>query len=190
MSEMAKDKGGAPKPLPPLKRSAISLNHKSLQLCTETLGSESDPLPDISAISMNHKSLQLCTETLGSESDPLPDISRTCNIDLKLSETGSYSFSSYPPMETLKQQQGQPQEQDEKVCGAFENKEESRDCIVMGKQSHNACSSKKLSKPRSRSFPPPLPSLSRMELEPRRDNGRFVLQAVSLFPSQNQFQAR
>lgn len=163
MSEMAKDKGGAPKPLPPLKRSAIS---------------------------MNHKSLQLCTETLGSESDPLPDISRTCNIDLKLSETGSYSFSSYPPMETLKQQQGQPQEQDEKVCGAFENKEGSRDCIVMGKQSHNACSSKKLSKPRSRSFPPPLPSLSRMELEPRRDNGRFVLQAVSLFPSQNQFQAR
>lgn len=161
MSEMAKDKEGAPKPLPPLKRSVIS---------------------------MNHKSLQLCTETLGSESDPLPDISRTCNIDLELSDTGSYSFSSYPPMETVKQQQGQPQEQDEKVCGAFENKEESRDCIVMGKQSHNACSSKKLSKPRS--FPPPLPSLSCMELEPHRDNGRLVLQAVSLFPSQNQFQAR
>ena len=159
MSEMAKDKEAAPKPLPPLKRSVIS---------------------------MNHKSLQLCTETLGSESDPLPDISRTCNIDLELSETGSYRFSSYPPMETVKQQQ----EQDEKVCGTFENKEESRDCVVMGKQSHNACSSKKLSKPRSRSFPPPLPSLSRMELEPHRDNGRLVLQAVSLLPSQNQFQAR
>ncbi|KAF3957980.1 hypothetical protein CMV_017059 [Castanea mollissima] len=162
MSEMAKDKEGAPKPVPPLKRSVISMNHKSLQLCTETLGSESDPLPDI-----------------------IPPTNY--NIDLELSETSSYSFSSYTPMETVKQQQGQPQEQDEKVCGAFENKEERRDCILMGKQSHNACSSKKLSKPRSRSFPPPLTSLSRMELEPRRDNGRLVLQAVSLLPSQNQF---
>ncbi|KAF3957979.1 hypothetical protein CMV_017058 [Castanea mollissima] len=132
---------------------------------------------------MNHKSLQLCTETLGSESDPLPDITPpTYNINNKMRRC----FSSYPPMETVKQQ-GQPQEQDEMVCGAFENKDENRDCIVMGKQSHNACSSKKLSEPRSRSFPPPLTSRSRMELEPRRNNGRLVLQAVSLFPSQNQF---
>ncbi|KAF2300384.1 hypothetical protein GH714_012691 [Hevea brasiliensis] len=53
-----------------------------------------------------------------------------------------------------------------------------------------AAASKKLPQ---RSFPPPLPSLSKrdgasLHMRPRRDNGRLVLEAVSV-PSQNNFRA-
>uniref|UniRef100_A0A2N9EAQ2 FAF domain-containing protein n=1 Tax=Fagus sylvatica TaxID=28930 RepID=A0A2N9EAQ2_FAGSY len=144
------------------------------------------PLVKRSASCLTKKSLEICTESLGSE-------------------TGSDGFSSYPPSETgdveedkeeeeeeeveEEQQQLQEQEQEqqqqlqeEKVSPGFE--EEFRVAKY-----HYAGSKK--SQPRS--FPPPLPSLRQdgasLRMESRRDNGRLVLEAVSI-PSQNQFRAQ
>ncbi|OMO77007.1 hypothetical protein COLO4_25412 [Corchorus olitorius] len=132
------------------------------------------PLVKRSASSLSEKSLEICTESLGSE-------------------TGSDGFSSYPPSETgdieeehkeedQQLQQTQPQKP-ESLITSFDA-EEPR--IVKYDVS------KKLSS--NRSFPPPIPSLSSrdgasLRMKTHRDNGRLVLEAVSV-PSQNNFLAQ
>ncbi|KAF5470894.1 hypothetical protein F2P56_011381 [Juglans regia] len=133
------------------------------------------PLAKRSASSLSGKSLEICTESLGSE-------------------TGSDGFSSDPSSETEdveeekedEEEEEQQQEEDLKVFSqAFDHGEELRVAKY-----HYASTDQK-SKPKS--FPPPLPSLSRKDgasllMQTRRDNGRLVLEAVTV-PSQNQFHA-
>ncbi|XP_065869186.1 protein FAF-like, chloroplastic [Euphorbia lathyris] len=100
------------------------------------------PLVKRSASSLTGKSLDICTESLGSE-------------------TGSDGFSS------------------EKLVSAKSESEYNKKSISTSTS--------------TRSFPPPIPSLSRgdgasVHMRPRRDNGRLVLEAVSV-PSQNNFRA-
>ena len=139
------------------------------------------PLVKRSASSLSEKSLQICTESLGSE-------------------TGSDGFSSYSSSEAgdseedkeeeQEEEQLQQQEelQEEKVPEAFDQKDELESFRVA--KCHYATSKKS----KSISFPPPLPSLARhdgasLRMESRRDNGRLVLEAVSI-PSQNRFRAQ
>lgn len=127
------------------------------------------PLVKRSASSLSEKSLQICTESLGSE-------------------TGSDGFSSYPSSET-------GDAEDEKEEEEEEEEEEEQQVVLqedLKMYNHYASSCKKISQPRS--FPPPLPSLSRedgasLRMQSRRDNGRLVLEAVSI-PSQNRFRAQ
>lgn len=133
------------------------------------------PLVKRSASSLSEKSLEVCTESLGSE-------------------TGSDGFSSYPPSETGDVEEDKEEEEEEepqqlqedlKVDTQSFGREEWR----VGK--YHYASSKK-SQPKS--FPPPLPSLSRQDgaslrMQSRRDNGRLVLKAVSVRP-QNHFHAQ
>ncbi|KAL2328399.1 hypothetical protein Fmac_021826 [Flemingia macrophylla] len=123
--------------------------------------------------SLSEKSLQICTESLGSE-------------------TGSDGllFSSYPsPVigdagkeEKIAQEPiSHEQEEGEK------EKEEEQDLY-----NYAAEATKKASSP-ARAFPPPLPSLSHhhqadpsLQMRSHRDNGRLVLEAVSV-PSLNNF---
>lgn len=134
------------------------------------------PLAKRSASSLSGKSLEICTESLGSE-------------------TGSDGFSSDPSSETEdveeekedEEEEEQQQEEDLKVFSqAFDHGEELRVAKY-----HYASTDQK-SKPKS--FPPPLPSLSRrdgasLRMQSRRDNGRLVLEAVAV-PSQNHFRAQ
>ncbi|KAK6272403.1 hypothetical protein POUND7_009486, partial [Theobroma cacao] len=131
------------------------------------------PLVKRSASSLSEKSLEICTESLGSE-------------------TGSDGFSSYPPSETGDMEEDKEEDQElqqqkqERVAqlNSFDG-EEPR--IVkynydVGKKSPH------------RSFPPPIPSLSRIDgasvrMKTHRDNGRLVLEAVSM-PSLNNFLAQ
>ncbi|KAK4758196.1 hypothetical protein SAY87_019497 [Trapa incisa] len=102
---------------------------------------------------LSAKSLQICTESLGSE-------------------TGSDGFSSF--------------------CASLEDNHCEDD-----KEESQAISYKKRNLqplPRSRSFLPPLPSLSRqsgssLQVRSRRDNGRLVLEAVSV-QEQSNFRAQ
>lgn len=128
------------------------------------------PLAKRSASKLSGKSLEICTESLGSE-------------------TGSDGFSSYPPSEV----------EDAEYDKAEENLPES------GKQTppeeEYALSPLKynhllgpMKAAQSRTVPPPLPSLSRengasLSMRSSRNNGRFVLEAVSI-PPQNNFQAQ
>ncbi|XWS28501.1 hypothetical protein CRYUN_Cryun25bG0075000 [Craigia yunnanensis] len=126
------------------------------------------PLVKRSASSLSEKSLGICTESLGSE-------------------TGSDGFSSYPPSETDDMEEDkelQQQKQERALAQLTSSDEEPR--IVkfnyVGKKSPH------------RSFPPPIPSLSRKDgasvrMKTHRDNGRLVLEAVSV-PSQNNFLAQ
>ncbi|XWS73819.1 hypothetical protein CRYUN_Cryun02cG0162100 [Craigia yunnanensis] len=127
------------------------------------------PLVKRSASSLSEKSLEICTESLGSE-------------------TGSDGFSSYPPSETgdMEEDQEFPQQKQERVAqlSSFDG-EEPR--IV--KYSYDV-----VKKSPHRSYPPPIPSLSRTDgatvrMKTHRDNGRLVLEAVSV-PSQNNFLAQ
>ncbi|WCJ40118.1 hypothetical protein M5689_021049 [Euphorbia peplus] len=125
------------------------------------------PLVKRSASSLTTKSLEICTESLGSE-------------------TGSDGFSSYPPSENGDSvDDEQEQEQEEKQSVKSEEEEE----FPVGKYNNLP-----IGKSRTRSFPPPITSLSgrgdgaSLHMRPRRDNGRLVLEAVSV-PSQNNFRA-
>lgn len=123
------------------------------------------PLVKRSASALSIKSLEICTESLGSE-------------------TGSDVFSSYPPSENSDVEEEpkaeeQQQQQEVKVSQPFDT-EEVR--IV------------KYKKLPIRSFPPPLPSLSRqdgpsLQMKSHRKDGRLVLEAVSV-DSQNYFLAQ
>ncbi|GLT81940.1 hypothetical protein SLE2022_003620 [Rubroshorea leprosula] len=128
------------------------------------------PLVKRSACSLSRKSLEICTESLGSE-------------------TGSDGFSFYPPSETghsdedKAEEQELPQEKQDR--GQFDC-EEPR----VPKYNYGAVGKKAP----QRSFPPPIPSLSRndgasVRMMTRRDNGRLVLEAISV-PSHNNFHAQ
>lgn len=122
------------------------------------------PLVKRSKSCLSEKSLEICTESLGSE-------------------TGSHHalFPSYPPPSETGDADHK-QEEEEKVTE--EEAEELR-------YNHGVAATTNKTPPRS--FPPPLPSLSSrqtagpsLHMRSRRDNGRLVLEAVSL-PSQNNF---
>ncbi|KAL3530294.1 hypothetical protein ACH5RR_009616 [Cinchona calisaya] len=126
------------------------------------------PLVRKSCSSLSEKSLQICTESLGSE-------------------TGSDGFSSYTPSEVgdVEEEKDNYHQQQEEEQLSHESFEDMR--IVK----YNYCSSRKMG---PRSFPPPLPSLARddgvsLHMQSRRQNGRLVLEAVSI-PPQNYFHAQ
>ncbi|KAJ7981244.1 Protein FAF-like chloroplastic [Quillaja saponaria] len=132
------------------------------------------PLVKRSQSSLTEKSLEICTESLGSE-------------------TGSDVFSSYPPSETgdgdtEEDKEEEAEQQETERVTLYDAEEE----IPVAKyNSAAAASSKKLL---TRSFPPPIPSLSRQDgallhMRSHRDNGRLVLEAVSI-PSKNNFLAQ
>ncbi|XP_020203424.1 protein FAF-like, chloroplastic [Cajanus cajan] len=119
--------------------------------------------------SLSEKSLQICTESLGSE-------------------TGSDGllFSSYPSSETG------DVKKEEKVFLEPTNQEQEEGKKEEEFYNYVPVATKKASSP-PRAFPPPLPSLSHhhqaapsLHMHSRRDNGRLVLEAVSV-PSQNNF---
>ncbi|CAL5211660.1 unnamed protein product [Lathyrus oleraceus] len=128
------------------------------------------PLAKRTKSSLSRKSLEICTESLGSE-------------------TGSDGLlSSYPPsnlMEDTGEQQHQTQNENE------EDKKETEEVVLeVERFSYGGVTANNKKSP-PRSFPPPLPSLSRqdgpsLQMRPHRDNGRLVLEAVSL-PSLNNF---
>lgn len=126
------------------------------------------PLVKRSQSSLSKKSLEICTESLGSE-------------------TGSDVLSSYPPFENGDAVENKEEEQQEQKV-EVEAHEAEEDDFEVPKYNYTA-SAKKSSL--SRSFPPPLPSLScqdgpSLHMRYRRDNGRIVLEAVSV-PPQNNF---
>src|SRR5262249_8143720 len=94
------------------------------------------PLVKRSQSSLSGKSLEICTESLGSE-------------------TGSDGFSSYPPSETGEAEEDKEEEETEKEkVQAYHEAEED---FAVPKYNYSATSEKVL----PRSFPPPLPSLTR-----------------------------
>ncbi|XP_039052449.1 protein FAF-like, chloroplastic isoform X2 [Hibiscus syriacus] len=132
------------------------------------------PLVERSGSCLNEKSLEICTESLGSE-------------------TGSDGFSSYPPSETGDVEEDRKEEDQHGVLqqqktACFDDEDDQLRYVkcnydVVGKKS-----------PQYGSFPPPIPSLSRKDgasvrMETHRDNGRLVLEAVSV-PSKNNFLAQ
>lgn len=124
------------------------------------------PLVKRSQSSLSEKSLEICTESLGSE-------------------TGFDLLSTDPPSETGDAGEGKEEEQEQKVT------EEAEEDNFEVPKYNNTANSKKFCR---RSFPPPLPSLSRsdgpsLHMRPHRDDGRLVLKAVSV-PSQNNFSAQ
>ncbi|KAI4322485.1 hypothetical protein L6164_022175 [Bauhinia variegata] len=126
------------------------------------------PLVKRSQSSLNEKSLEICTESLGSE-------------------TGSDGFS-YPPSETGDAEEDKEEEQQEEPERVAVQPFEAEECLPK----YNYSAAAKKSPPRS--FPPPLSSLSRqagpsLHMRSRRDNGRLVLEAVSV-PCQNNFRAQ
>ncbi|KAK8686021.1 hypothetical protein V6N13_125049 [Hibiscus sabdariffa] len=136
------------------------------------------PLVRRSASSLSEKSLEICTESLGSE-------------------TGSDGFSSYlyPPSETGDMQEGDQREKDQQHQ---HQKQERITCFDQGEEprilKHYNYDVVKKPTNHHRSFPPPIPSLSRkdgasLRIKTRRDNGRLVVEAVSM-PSQNNFVAQ
>ncbi|OMP03346.1 hypothetical protein CCACVL1_02472 [Corchorus capsularis] len=132
------------------------------------------PLVKRSASSLSEKSLEICTESLGSE-------------------TGSDGFSSYPPSETGDMEED-TKEEDQQLQQLQHQKPESLITSFDAEEPRivKYDVSKKLSS--NRSFPPPIPSLSSrdgasLRMKTHRDNGRLVLEAVSV-PSQNNFLAQ
>ncbi|TKY67013.1 FAF protein [Spatholobus suberectus] len=124
------------------------------------------PLVKRSKSCLSEKSLEICTESLGSE-------------------TGSdgLSFSSYSSSET-----GDAEEEEKVVLEPTHQEEEPYDYA-------SVVTTKKASAAPPRAFPPPLPSLSHhqacssLHMRSHRDNGRLVLEAVSL-PSHNNFRVQ
>ncbi|KAK7257580.1 hypothetical protein RIF29_31645 [Crotalaria pallida] len=121
------------------------------------------PLVKRSKSCLSEKSLEICTESLGSE-------------------TGSDGlFSSYPSSETEEEEKQEEKEQVKVVEQQQEEEQEPKNNYTTKKYSPSSSSSS------SRSFPPPLPSLGpSLHMRTRRDNGRLVLEAVSV-PNNNNF---
>ncbi|OWM63100.1 protein FAF-like, chloroplastic [Punica granatum] len=127
------------------------------------------PLVKRSASTLSEKSLEICTESLGSE-------------------TGSDGFSSYPPSEAEDAEDEKAEENLPERAKQMLGKDEYG--LPPVKSKHYLGSKKAV---QSRSFPPPLPSLSRgngasLSMRSSRNNGRLVLEAISV-SSQNYFQA-
>ena len=138
------------------------------------------PLVKKQSSTLTKKSLEVCTESLGSE-------------------TGSEGFSSYPTSETSDiEVVEKDQQEDQAVVQQQEEKEKEKPQLSKAFDEnefravkYNSTASKKL--PSARSSPPPLSSLSgcdgvSVHMRTRRDNGRLVLEAVSI-PSPNNFRA-
>ncbi|XP_052184616.1 protein FAF-like, chloroplastic [Diospyros lotus] len=133
------------------------------------------PLVRRSSSSLSEKSLEICTESLGSE-------------------TGSDGFSSYASSETgdveeEREQQPQPPQPQQQLLQSLNDGEELRVVTY-----NNLYPTSKRNSTSSKSFPPPLPFLPRcdgpsLHMKSHRNNGRLVLEAVSL-PSQNYFHAQ
>ena len=135
--------------------------------------------------SLSEKSLEICTESLGSETG----------------SDGLLFSSSYPPSESGESEVDKDKEQKQEVEEEEEEKVSESACDeewllqVPRYNNHVAATTKNKSPPRS--LPPPLPSLSfqanskgsSLHMRPHRDNGRLILQAVSL-RSQNNFNAQ
>ncbi|PON58513.1 The fantastic four family [Parasponia andersonii] len=134
------------------------------------------PLVKRSASCLSENSLKICTESLGSE-------------------TGSDGFSSYSCSETGESSdvEKESQEEEEKsqlgqtISGGEDDVAE---CCRAVK-----CTYSPVRKSASRSFPPPLPSLSgggssTVRMHTRRDNGRLVVEAVSIPSQKNNFAAQ
>ncbi|KAJ0261316.1 hypothetical protein HA466_0044600 [Hirschfeldia incana] len=123
------------------------------------------------ASSLSEKSLEICTESLGSE-------------------TGCEGFSSYASSETT----GDAEEN--LVLDVIEIKEEEETEVVVEVEQEPRTvpdQTRCMELPRG-SFPPPIRSLSSqtgsaLHMKTRRDNGRLVLEAVSM-PSHNNFSAK
>ncbi|KAL3518661.1 hypothetical protein ACH5RR_021250 [Cinchona calisaya] len=122
------------------------------------------PLVRRSGSSLSEKSLEICTESLGSE-------------------TGSDGFSSYPPSEgDIDEEKDNDQQPQQQLSRSYED-------VRVVKYNYSISS-----KMGPLSFPPPLPSLARedrtsVQMHSYRENGRLVLEAVSI-PPQNYFQAQ
>ncbi|XP_058734918.1 protein FAF-like, chloroplastic [Vicia villosa] len=152
------------------------------------------PLAKRTKSSLSRKSLEICTESLGSEtgSDGLV-FSYPQSSESPGSETRSDGLiSSYPPSiltEGIVDQQQQTRKDHEEDKKEMEDEKEEEVVEVERLDYSGVTTTHKKSPPRS--FPPPLPSLSRqdgppLQMRPHRDNGRLVLEAVSL-PSLNNF---
>ncbi|OIV99258.1 hypothetical protein TanjilG_06563 [Lupinus angustifolius] len=114
---------------------------------------------------LSEKSLEICTESLGSE-------------------TGSDGLvSSYPSSETEEDKEEEHQQHQE-----VEVEEKEEKVIIEEEPKYNYSGGAATKKyPSSRSFPPPLPSLGpSLHMRTHRDNGRLVLEAVSV-PTNNNF---
>lgn len=129
------------------------------------------PLVKRSASSLNEKSLEICTESLGSE-------------------TGSDGFSSYPSSESGDDDKETEQEQQERVEQSLSFPFEA---MSIPKYNYVAGKKSPAQQRQQRSFPPPIPSrgngASSIRMQSRRDNGRLVLEAVSV-PSTTNFLAQ
>ncbi|XVE59675.1 hypothetical protein DITRI_Ditri05aG0065000 [Diplodiscus trichospermus] len=131
------------------------------------------PLVKRSASSLSEKSLRICTESLGSE-------------------TGSDVFSSYAPSETGDMEEDKEDDEElhqQKQEGVAQLSSFDGEEPRILKYSYDA-----VKKSAHRSFPPPIPSLSlkdgaSVHMKTHRDNGRLVLEAVSV-TSQNNFLAQ
>ncbi|KAL1199180.1 Protein FAF-like [Cardamine amara subsp. amara] len=125
------------------------------------------------ASSLSEKSLEICTESLGSE-------------------TGCEGFSSYASSETG-EAEIEIQEVTSLVLNVIETKVEETEAVVEVEQESITVPNHTIELPRG-SFPPPIRSLSSqsgssLHMKTRRDNGRLVLEAVSM-PSHNNFSAK
>ncbi|XP_062082454.1 protein FAF-like, chloroplastic [Humulus lupulus] len=126
------------------------------------------PLVKSRASSLSENSLQICTESLGSE-------------------TGSDGFSSYPSSLT-----GDSSELDK---GTQEEEEKTQLGQSVSTKFNNSATVPRKSVTPTRSFPPPLPSLTgdgamKVRMQTRRDNGRLVVEAVSVPSQKNYFAAQ
>ncbi|KAI3450779.1 hypothetical protein Pfo_007444 [Paulownia fortunei] len=122
------------------------------------------PLVKTSASTLSEKSLEICTESLGSE-------------------TGSDCFSSYCPSEILSDADEDKEDRQRVVREEFKDSDPFAHLHVA-----------KYKKSPVRPFPPPLPSIAggdgaSLYMHSHRENGRLVLEAVSV-PPKNYFQAQ
>ncbi|GFZ20264.1 FAF-like protein [Actinidia rufa] len=129
------------------------------------------PLVKRSSSSLSEKSLQICTESLGSE-------------------TGSDGFSSYAPSETGDVGEDKEERDVEEDKEAHQPQPQQKNEWPSFVKYNYSTSEKLLPRP----FPPPLPTLARrdgpsLQMQSHRENGRLVLEAVSI-PSQNCFHAQ
>ncbi|KAJ6816472.1 putative protein FAF-like, chloroplastic [Iris pallida] len=131
---------------------------------------------------LSQKSLEICTESLGSETGSDGYFSSE-DVDVV-----DYSFPTRPPFK----QQEQEQEQEEDVLDHDEVDEHAAAAGAERSAVNYHCSMGRRSP--SRSFPPPLRSISSrdgpcVQMRPRREDGRLVVEAVAV-PSQNYLHAR
>ncbi|TQD90352.1 hypothetical protein C1H46_024087 [Malus baccata] len=206
----------APYVHPLVKKQSSSLTKKSLEVCTESLGSEtgsegfaSYPTSETGDVEIVEKETEeeQATVQQQQEEKEKPQLSQAFDGNefrvVKYNSAASKKLPSVrsfpPPLPSLSGCDG------ESVCMRTrrDNGRLVLEAVSMPSLNNfraqrqdgrlnNSAASKKL--PSVRSFPPPLPSLSGCDgesvcMRTRRDNGRLVLEAVSM-PSLNNFRAQ